>query len=306
MAAGSAVAADQPLPATEPPVPFAPRLVTSLEGDYLKGHYDTGNAFSAHQFDSRAANVFLGVDFGRYLLLGLRYQEAWTHVNMSLVSQSQKTQSQSWGLRAAVKLDPFVWDTTVSSGIDHNAISIIDPTGFFPPMNATWSGREWAVDSALSARLALGAVVFEPLGGVRTVKLHDDGYTTDGIIAAMLPPQSRSDTSLRAKATLSVPVQLDQFGTFTPWIAGELRRSRNPHPPIGVLTDLTGMAGGHYILNLPFLESPTPFPAQTWRSLSGGLRLDVSPSFYLAATGEWSVNALGHWEGYKVSATVKF
>ena len=55
--------------------------------------------------DATGSNVLVGVEFGRYLLLGLRYQEAWTNVNMSLVSQAQRTQSQSWGLRAAVKLD---------------------------------------------------------------------------------------------------------------------------------------------------------------------------------------------------------
>lgn len=148
-------------------------------------------------------------------------------------------------------------------------------------------------------------MVFEPLGGVRIVRLHDDGFTTTGIIPITVPAQSRSDTSWRAQGTLSAPIVLDQ-GTVTPWVAGEIRRSNNPHPPLGVLTDLTGMAGGHYILNVPELESPTPFPAQTWRSVSAGLRVDVAPSFFLAATGMWSFNDLGSWSGYKVNATVKF
>ena len=300
-----AAAADQGVPAPAP-LAFRPQLVTSIEGDYVSGRFDTGNPNTAHQFDTRAYNVFLGTQLGEHLLIGGRFQEAWTNANMSLVTQNQHVHSQSWGLRSLVTFQPVTWDTTVSAGIDNNSLSIADPFGFFPPMTAAWHGREWALDSALRARLPVGFLVFEPLGGVRVVKLHDEGFTTSGIIPLTVPAQSRSDTSWRARGTISAPIRLDQFGTLTPWVAGEIRRSNNPHPPLGVLTDLTGMAGGHYIFNTAFLEGPTAFPAQTWRTASAGMRLDVSPSFVLEATGVWNFNDLGRWWGYKANATVKF
>jgi hypothetical protein len=304
LVATPAAAADVRVP--EPPLAVYPKLVTSFEGDYLTGQFDTGNPSSAHQFDSRAYNVSLGVRLNEHLLISARYQEAWTNANLSLVPQSLRVHSQSWGLRALVNVAPVVWDTTVSAGIDNNSTAISDPFGFFPPLNAFWHGREWAVDSSVSARLPLGFLILEPLAGVRVVKLHDEGFTTDGFIPLTVPAQSRSDTSWRGQGTVSAPIRLDESGTLTPWASGEIRRSNNPHPALGVLTDLTGMAGGHYVFNLPFLESPVPFPAQTWKTASAGLRLDVSPSYFMAATTVWSFNDRGSWWGYRVNATVKF
>ena len=299
-----AIAAEQRIP--DPPPLLYPQLVVSADGVWQNGRFDTGNPTTAHQFTARAYNVSLGARLGEHLLIALRGQESWTDVNLTLVPTQIHVHSQSYGVRTVVTFSPVVWDTTASAAIDNNSIFIPDPTGFIGPMAGVWHGREWALDSSLSARLAVGFLVFEPLGGVRVVKLHDEGFMTGGVFPVVVPPQNRSDTSYRAQGTVSAPIRLDQYGTLTPWVAGEYRRSNNPHPPIGSLTDLTGMAGGHYIFNLPFLESPGPFPHQVWRTASLGLRLDVSPSFTWAATGVWSRNDVGHWFGYRVNATIRF
>jgi hypothetical protein len=282
-----------------------PRLVTSAEGFGQTGRFDTGNLNTASTFSARGYNVSLGVRLGEHLMIALRGQESRTDVNLSLAAQSLSVRSRSYGVRTLVNVGPVVWDTTASQGFNDNSTTLPDFFGG-PPLGAQWHGREWAVDTMLGLRLPVGFVVVEPLAGARVNVLHDDGYTTGGFLPITVPGQFRSTTTYRGEMKLSAPIRLDQFGTLTPWASGEVSRTTNPHPPIGFLTELTGMAGGHYVFNLPNLESPVPFPAQTWRTARAGLRLDVSPSFAMGGSAVWSWNDQGNWMAYRFDATVKF
>lgn len=288
-----------------PPAPVYPQVVTSVDGYWQSGKFDTGNINTAHRFDARAYDVSLGVRLTDYLMISLRGQEAWTDVNLTLVPQSINVHSQSVGLRAVVNVEPLVWDTTVSYAVNDNSTNIPDPFGN-APLTAQWHGREWALDSSVSLSVPVGIFVLEPLGGVRLISLDDDGYTTGGFLPLTVPAQTRTSTSFRGQGKISLPIRLDQYGTLTPWVSGEVRHTSEAHPPIGSLTDLTGMAGGHYVFNLANLEGPGPFPGRTWTTASGGLRLDISDSYTLGATAVWSFNDAGSWRGYWLNAIVRF
>jgi len=296
----AAGAAHAQAPANPQPPSFL-QLVTTLEGFGQTGHFDTGNPNTTNSFGARGVGVSVGTRLGEHLMIALRGQEAWTNVDLNQLPQTISVHSQSVGLRALVEFAPFAWDTTVSYAIDDN---FTDLGPFFG--TAQWKGREWAVDTALRAKLPVAIFVVEPSLGARYNSLIDDGYTSNGLVAAFLPDQGRSTDTYRAALKIGVPIHLDQYGTLVPWIAGEESRTTNPHAPLGSLTDITGMAGGHYVFNLPDLESPVPFPAQTWRTASAGFRLDVTPSFFVDGEAVRSVNDLGSWTAYQLKATVKF
>ncbi len=286
----------------EPVTPVAPyQLITSVEGFGQSGHFDTGDPSTNNLFSLRGYGVSVGSRLGEHLMLALRGQEAWTNVNLNLGSQTLSVRSQSVGLRALVEFAPFAWDTTVSYAFDDNQTLYIPLIG-----TAQWKGTEWAIDTVLRAKLPVAIFEVEPLVGARINSLHDFGYTTSGFFPVVLPEQTRSTDTYRAALKIGVPIHLDQYGTITPWIAGEESRTTNPHPPIGYLTDLTGMAGGHYVFNLPNLENPTPFPAQTWRTVSAGLHLDVMPQFSVDAEAVRAVNDLGSWTAYRLLAVIRF
>jgi hypothetical protein len=288
-----------------PLAPFNLQLVTSVDGYGQSAKFNTGNPNNAHLYSAKAYDVSLGVRLGEHLLIAFRGQEAWTNVSLTLAPQTINVHSRSYGVRTRVDVGPFDWDTTASLGFNDNSTSIPDFFGG-PPLGAIWHGREWAVVSTLGVKVPLGFLVVEPRGGARVNALHDDGYSTGGFFAIAVPGQFRSTTTWIGEAKISAPIRLDQFGTLTPWVSGEVSRTSNPHPPLGVLTDLTGMAGGHYVFNLPDLEGPGAFPGQTWRTASAGLRLDVSPSFTLDGMAVWSFNDLGSWQAYRFGATVRY
>jgi hypothetical protein len=284
--------------------PFA-QVVTSAEGFGQTGRFDNGSLTTAHQFSTRAYNVSLGVRLGEHLMIALRGQESRTDVSLSLAPQNITVHSRSIGVRTLVNVGPVVWDTTASRATNDNSTELPDLFGG-PPLGAAWHGREWAVDTALALRLPVSVFVVEPIAGARVNTLHDDGYITGGLLPLGVPGQFRSTTTYRGELKVSAPIRLDQFGTLTPWASGEVSRTTNPNPPLGVLTELTGMAGGHYVFNLPELESTVPFPSQTWRTARAGLRLDVSPSFAMGGGAVWSWNDQGNWMAYRFDATVKF
>jgi hypothetical protein len=302
LAPDGARAADQPVP---PPLvsSWYPQLVTSADVYGQSAQFNTGNLNNAHLYGARAYDVSLGVRFGDHLLIAFRGQEAWTNVSLTLQPQTISVHSRSYGVRTRVDVGPVDWDTIASVGFNDNFTSIPDPFGG-PDSAAAWHGREWAVVSTLGVKLPVGFLVIEPRAGARVNLLHDEGYLAG---FTLVTEQVRSTTTWLGQTKISAPIRLDQFGTLTPWIAGEVSRTTNPHPPLGFLTDLTGMAGGHYVINSPaFLEGPGAFPAQTWRTASAGLRLDVTPSFTMDASAVWSSNDLGSWMGYHWSAAVKF
>jgi hypothetical protein len=282
-----------------------PELVTSVDVYGQSAKYDTGNLNNAHLYGARAVDVSLGVRFGEHLMVGFRTQEAWTNVSLTLAPQTIDVHSRSYGVHTLLSYGWFDWDTLASVGYNDNSTVI---PGFFggPPSTASWQGREWAVLSTVGAKVPVGFLIVEPRAGARVNLLHDDGYNTGGPFGISVPEQVRSTTTWLGQAKISAPIRLDQAGILTPWIGGEISRTTNPHPPLGVLTDLTGMAGGHYVLNVPEQEGPGPFPAQTWRTASVGLRLDVTPSFTMDASAVWSWNDLGSWMAYQWGAVVRF
>jgi hypothetical protein len=221
-----------------------------------------------------------------------------------LAPQTISVHSRSYGVRTLFDYWWFDWDTTASVGFNDNSTVIPDFFGG-PPTVAVWHGREWAVVSTVGAKVPVGFLVVEPRAGARVIALNDEGYSAGFFF---VPNQFRSTTTWLGQVKLSAPFHLDDRGILTPWISGEVSRTTNPHPPLGFLTELTGMAGGHYVFNLPQLETANggPFPAQTWRTASAGLRLDVTPSFSMDASAVWSWNDLGNWMGYHWNATVRF
>ncbi len=279
-----------------------PQFVTAVDVYSQSAQYNTGNLFNDHLYRALAYDVTLGLQANEHFLIAFRGQEAWVNVFLPLAPQTIDVHSRSYGLRARFNWWWFDWDTTASLGFNDNSTSFPDIFGG-PPTVANWTGREYAVVSTVGARVPLGFLVFEPRGGGRVNALNDDGYTAGFI---MLPAQFRSTTTWIGQAKISAPIHLDEFGILTPWVSGEVSRTTNPNPPLGVLTDLTGMAGGHYVINIPAFEGPGPFPGQTWRTASAGLRLDVTPSFYMDASAIWSWADLGNWRGYHWSAVVKF
>jgi hypothetical protein len=284
-----------------PPVPSYPQLFTALEGFGQTGHFDTGNVNTTNTFGVRGGGFQVGARVNEHLLIALRGQESWTNVSLTDLSQTISVRSQSVGLRMLVEFAPFAWDTTASYAFDDNSTIAIPLIG-----TAQWQGREWAVDTALRAKLPVGFLLIEPALGARTNTLHDNGFATSGFFMVTVPPQARDTDTYRGELKIGAPVHLDRFGTLTPWASGEVSRTTNPHPPLGYLTDLTGMAGGHYVFNVPAAESPVPFPSQTWRTARGGFRLDVTPSFSVDALYVHSWNDLGSWNAYQLTAMVKF
>jgi hypothetical protein len=282
-----------------------PELVTSVDVYGQSAQFNTGNLNTAHLYRAQAYDVSLGVRLGEHLMVAFRGQEAWTNVSLTLAPQTIDVHSRSYGVRTLLSYWWFDWDTTASVGFNDNSTSIPDFFGG-PPMGAIWHGREWAVVSTVGATVPVGFLVVEPRAGARVNLLHDQGYDTGGIFGIVVPEQVRSTTTWLGQAKISAPIHLDQMGILTPWIGGEISRTTNPHPPLGFLTELTGMAGGHYVLNVPEQEGPGPFPAQTWRTASVGLRLDVTPSFTMDASAVWSWNDLGSWTAYQWGAVVRF
>lgn len=279
-----------------------PQLVTSVDVYGQSGQFNTGNLNNAHLYGARAYDVALGVRLGEHLMIAFRGQEAWTNASLTLAPQTINVHSRSYGVRTLVDVGWFDWDTTASVGFNDNSTSIPDFFGG-PPTIGIWHGREWAVVSTVGAKVPVGFLVVEPRAGARVNALHDEGYTAGFFF---VPDQFRSTTTWLGQAKISAPIHLDQYGILTPWIAGEVSRTNNPHPPLGFLTDLTGMAGGHYVFNVPELEGPGAFPGQTWRTASAGLRLDVTPSFIMDGSVTFSTNDLGSWLGYRWNAVVKF
>ena len=292
------------LPVKAPPVLGAwyPQLVTSVDVYGQSGAFDTGNLNNAHLYHARAYDVSLGVRLFDHALIAFRGQEAWTDVSLTLAPQTISVHSRSYGIRTVFDYWWFDWDTTASVGFNDNSTVIPDAFGG-PPTVAIWHGREWAVVSTVGAKVPVGFLVVEPRAGGRVNVLNDEGYSSGFFF---VPNQFRSTTTWLGQLKLSAPFHLDDRGILTPWVSGEVSRTTNPHPPLGFLTDLTGMAGGHYVFNVPELEGPGAFPAQTWRTASAGLRLDVTPSFVMDASAIWSSNDLGSWMGYHWMATVKF
>jgi len=305
LAPDGARAADAAIPPPVQRAPWYPQLVTSVDVYSQSAQFDTGNLNNAHTYGARAYDVSLGARFGDYFLVALRGQEAWTNVFLTLAPQTISVHSRSYGLRTRFAYAWFDWDTIASVGYNDNFTVI---PGFFggPPSSASWTGREWAVVSTVGAKVPVAFLVFEPRAGARVNLLHDAGYNTGGFFGVQVPEQVRSTTTWLGRLKIGAPIHLDEFGILTPWIGGEVSRTTNPHPPLGFLTELTGMAGGHYVLNVPQLEGPGPFPGQTWRTASAGLRLDVTPSFTMDASAVWSWNDLGNWRAYHWSAVVKF
>jgi hypothetical protein len=297
-------AADMPVKA--PLLPTAPwyQLVASVDVYGQSGAFDTGNFANAHLYHARAYDVQVGVRLFDHALIAFRGQEAWTDVSLTLAPQTIAVHSRSFGVHTVFDYWWFDWDTLASVGYNDNSTVI---PGFFgaPPSGAIWHGSEYAVVSTVGAKVPIGFVVFEPRAGARVIHLHDDGYN-DVALGLMIPEQMRSTITWLGQAKISAPFHLDDRGILTPWVSGEVSRTTNPHPPLGFLTDLTGMAGGHYVFNVPELEGPGPFPAQTWRTASAGLRLDITPSFSMDASAIWSWNDLGNWMGYHWNATVRF
>jgi hypothetical protein len=301
LAAGAAAAADAQLPPPAPaPVP-AYRLITSVEGFGQTGHFDTGIAATNNTFGLRGFGVSVGGQLGEHLMLALRGQEAWTKVGLTLAPQDISVRSQSVGARALVEFAPFAWDTTVSYAFDDNQTIYMPLIG-----TAQWKGTEWAIDTVLRARLPVAVFEVEPLLGARINSLHDFGYATSGFFQVVLPEQTRSTNTYRAALKIGVPIHLDQYGTFTPWIGGEESRTTNPHGPLGYLTELTGMAGGHYVFNTSDQEGPVPFPAQTWRTVRAGFHFDVMPQFTVDAEAVHAINDLGSWTAYRMQAVIRF
>lgn len=301
--AGAADAALPP-PAAERP-PWYPQLVTSVDVYGQTAQFNTGNLNNANTSSAHAYDVSVGARFGDYALVEFRGQEAWTNVFLTLAPQTISVHSRSYGLHTRFAYGWFDWDTIASVGYNDNATVI---PGFFggPSSFANWTGREWAVVSTVGAKVPLAFLVFEPRAGARVNLLHDAGYNTGGLFGVQVPEQVRSTTTWLGQLKVGAPIHLDAFGILTPWVGGEVSRTTNPHPPLGVLTDLTGMAGGHFVFNTPDQEGPGPFPAQTWRTASTGLRLEVTPSFSMDASATWSWNDLGTWMGYRWTAEVKF
>ena len=292
---------DKAPPRVEPEWFFQP--VVSAEGFGQTGRFDTGDFTTAHTFGTHGYDLSLGARLGRHLMIALRGQEAWTDVDLYLAPQTISVHSRSLGLRTRVEVGPVFWDTTASRANDENSTSIFLGAGT-PPAVAQWSGHEWAVDSIVGAYVPVGPVFFEPFAGGRVNTLKDDGYTTDA--TGTIPGQFRSTTTYRGGLRIGAPIHLDAFGILTPWVRAEVSRTTNPHPPLGVLTDLTDMAGGHYVFALPQFESPGPFPGQTWRTASAGLSLDVSPAYTLSTRVVWSGNDLGSWLAYTLDAKIRF
>jgi len=293
-----------PPPAVERP-PWYPQLVTSADVYGQSAQFNTGNPNNANTSNAHAYDVSVGARFGDYALIAFRGQEAWTNVFLTMAPQTIAVHSRSYGVRTRFAYGWVDWDTLASVG--HNDNFTVIP-GFFggPPSVASWTGREWAVVSTVGAKVPLAFLVFEPRAGARVNLLHDAGYNTGGLFGFQVPAQVRSATTWLGQLKVGAPIHLDAFGILTPWIGGEVSRTNNPHPPLGYLTELTGMAGGHYVFNVPQSEGPGPFPGQTWRTASAGLRLDVTPSFTTEASAVWSGNDLGSWTAYHWSAKVKF
>jgi hypothetical protein len=299
-------AAAAELAVAPPPSPWwFPQLVTSVDVYGQSGTFNTNNPNNAHLYGARAYDVSLGARFGDYALIAFRAQEAWTNVSLTLNPQTIDVHSRSYGIRTLFTYRWLDWDTTASVGYNDN--STVFP-GFFglPPSGAIWHGREWAVVSTVGAKVPVGFLVIEPRAGARVNLLHDQGFDTGGFAGFQVPEQVRSTTTWLGQAKISAPIHLDAMGILTPWVAGEISRTTNPHPPLGFLTEITGMAGGHYVFNVPESEGPGPFPAQTWRTASAGLRLDVTPSFTMDASAVWSWNDLGNWMAYHWTAAVRF
>jgi autotransporter-like protein len=296
------VAADRlDAPPRQPEPFFVP--VVSAEGFGQTGRFDTGDLNTAHTFGTHGYDVSFGARLGRHLMIALRGQETWTDVELYLAPQTISVHSRSLGVRTRVEVGPVFWDTTASRGTNRNSTAIFLGPGVAPAA-AQWGGREWAVDSIVGGLFPLGPVFVEPFAGGRVNTLQDDGYTTDA--TGTVPGQFRSTTTFRGGVKLGAPIRLDEVGTLTPWVRGEVSRTSNPHPPLGAVTDLTGMAGGHYVFALPQFESPGPFPGQTWRTVSAGVSLDVSPAYTLTASAVWSGNDLGSWLAYRLNAAIRF
>lgn len=275
----------------------------SATGYRIHGHSLTDNVVADGDFASHGYVVGLAKSITPNWTVGVRVEDGDNHVNYHQL-QGRVADQTTHGIALDVILEDehVVWRNTASVARDRYQ-------AFFDPFTpGAWDGTEWAFDTQANLRQSFGRATGSVFVGFRRLTLTQHAFvstdafggTTDFLAQQRMSTQVRAGVDLQG-TIFAIRSNLVLLGH----VGGTVEAEANPHAPIALAADLTGMAGNSFSFDFPDAEPPR-FPASVSYVANAGLELRAAGIVHLFFNATAGQNPLLHWQAYEAGARVVF